>query len=114
MDLGTGQEVLLCPNGDQMQVTAANSQLFIDIYLQKYLEQDQVIHDAIRRGIESVCPRQILRHLTAQAASYVAFSTPRVSVDELIGRIQSDEGFTYKLTRELFDRMIKEFTNKER
>lgn len=73
-----------------------------------------MIHDAIRSGIEAVCPKQILRHLTAQAASFVAFSTPKVSADELLSRVQSDEGNTFEITRKLFDRMVREFSNKER
>jgi hypothetical protein len=64
VDLGTGEEVLLCENGNNIEVTAENCDQFIQLYLQKYLEQDQVIHDAIRSGVEAVCPKQILRHLT--------------------------------------------------
>lgn len=46
-----------------------------------------MVHDAIRSGIEAVCPKQILSHLTVQAASYVAFSTPKVSAEELLSRV---------------------------
>ena len=65
--------------------------------------------------MKEVCAMQILRHLTVQAASDVAFSTPKVSSDELLSRIKfNDDAFKFPITRQLFEKMIKEFSNKER
>lgn len=64
-------------------------------------------------GIKEVCPSQILRHLTVQVASDVAFSSPRVTADEILSGISHDESILPH-TFKLFQRMIREFSNKER
>ncbi len=37
-DLGDGEEVELIENGSNIPVTSENSELFANLYLQKYLE----------------------------------------------------------------------------
>jgi hypothetical protein len=38
VDLGTGTEMLLCEGGQNIEVTPENSQEFVSLYLEKYLE----------------------------------------------------------------------------
>jgi hypothetical protein len=42
--------------------------LFGKLFLEKYLAKNKFAHDAIRGGIEAICPKQILGHLTPSSA----------------------------------------------
>jgi len=85
-----------------MLTSPDNCQLFVELYLNKYLEKDQTIYDAIISGIEDICPKQILRLLNAEMAAETAFSSPKIGAEDFISRLKGED-FTYPITRQLFE-----------
>ena len=66
-DLGDGQEVELCEGGANLEVTPENKDLFVKLYLQKYLEQDDLVYEALISGVQATCTKQMLGVLSARS-----------------------------------------------
>ena len=43
-DFGDGIEVEICEGGSQIDITNENKAQYVELYLKKYLEQDEVVH----------------------------------------------------------------------
>lgn len=64
VDLGSGEEIDLCPGGSEIQVTPENSKRFVDLFVSKYFEQSQLEVDSVIEGIKMTCKAGILSCLT--------------------------------------------------
>lgn len=90
-DLGDGEEQELCENGSDMAVTPQNKDLFAKLYLQKYLEQDSDIYDALIAGVKATSTDKMLRMLTSKSGPLVAFSNPKINVEALLAQLKISE-----------------------
>jgi hypothetical protein len=55
---------------------------YLKNFAKAYLAQDEEVYEAIRKGIEKVCPDWILHSFTNKQANLYAFSTPTISTEE--------------------------------
>lgn len=60
VDLGTGDETELCPGGSEIDVTPQNCDKFVNLFVEKYFEQDQLEVSAVIEGIRSTASASLL------------------------------------------------------
>ncbi len=111
-DLGEGVEEELCPGGSQIAVTAENRELFASLYLEKYLAKDKTIYDVLIKGIRQVASPEILRLLTPQSGSQIAFSSPKINVETVIKQLRFENNAPNDI-KKMFKQMMRDFSNRE-
>ena len=117
-DFGDGNETELCESGSQIVVTEFNRDLFAKLYLEKYLGQDEAVHQAIFYGIREIAKKSMIGLLTINSAQLIAFSEPTINPDVLVSQVYTDYEGRYceedDETVKKFKQMIHNFSNKER
>jgi hypothetical protein len=89
-DLGDGEEQELCEGGKDLPVTNDNKDLFANLYLEKYLQKDKAIYQALITGVKATTTKQMLGMLSAKSGPQVAFSNPKINVESLISQLRMD------------------------
>ena len=77
----SGISVELCQNGASQTMRKNNAESFVNLYLQKFTEQDALQFERVFLAIQDCVGTRMLSHLDPKAAQSRACSQPEITVD---------------------------------
>jgi len=110
-DFGFGRVVELCEGGSKIKLTRNNVEIFADLFVKKYFEQDRLQFEAFFQGIEAVCGRLTLKMLNEETIETRACSSKQVSWQAMKRQFKFD---CERSVKEKFLWCIKEMTSLDR
>ena len=94
-----------------MKLKKENSNLFIKLWLQKYTQLESAQFSQIYLGVQEVCGKRLLLHLTPKVAEKRTCAAPIITVEnmKLVTSFSANETF-----KKRFWNVIGKFSNEDR
>lgn len=110
-----GREIPLKPNGSALPVTAENREEFVQLAIQYRLHEFDAQIAAIRKGLGTIVPVQLLSLFTWQELEAMVCGQPEIDLDYLRANTQYGHPFSDShATIALFWKVLESFSHKER
>jgi len=88
-----GRRIPLCPRGENMSLTHANRDLFVELAFRKRLEELAPVAHLVRQGICEIAPIPIIDLMPISALERLVSGQPRISIEALkqVARYRNSE-----------------------
>ena len=115
----------MCEGGSQKPIAIENVNEYIDLYLRKYTEQEDLQFKLVYQGIQDVCGKRMLVHMLSHLACRRACASSKIEMKALKAVIcleadfyrEEDETIRKKLeeeAKERFWRVMESFSYEDR